>query len=121
MRAAARAGGASRDTIRRRQDGKLSKPEWPLGTPRYPFASLNLRRPRLRPIKAGSGNVRNWMPAQPVAPSIGALRKVSFNHLVGDGQKVEPEHQAERIRFVRLITIRSRRAAYRGRRQLIAL
>jgi putative ABC transport system substrate-binding protein len=33
MRAAARAEGASRDTIRRRQDGKLSKPEWPLGTP----------------------------------------------------------------------------------------
>jgi len=60
MRAAARAEGASRDTIRRRQDGKLSKPEWPLGTPRYRFASLNLRRPRLRPIKAGSGNVRNW-------------------------------------------------------------
>jgi hypothetical protein len=47
MRAAARAEGASRDTIRRRQDGKLSKPEWPLGTPRYRFASLNLRRPRL--------------------------------------------------------------------------
>ena len=44
-------------------------------------------------------------------PSIGALRKVHSIHLVGDGQKVEPEHQAERIRFVRLITIRSRRAA----------
>jgi hypothetical protein len=39
------------------------------------------------------------------------IAKGSFNHLVGDGQKVEPEHQAERIRFVRLITIRSRRAA----------
>ena len=62
------------------------------------------------------------IPLAPRAPSIHdpqrhfatinwCIAKGSFNHLVGDGQKVEPEHQAERIRFVRLITIRSRRAA----------
>jgi hypothetical protein len=55
MRAAARAEGANRDTIRPRQYEKLSKPEWPLGTPRYRFASLNLRRPGLRPIKPAAG------------------------------------------------------------------